>query len=145
MATILIIDDEPVFRRVTRAMLERLGHTVHELSEASHAREVYRVTGADVVLLDVLMPDQDGIETLKLLREFDPKVRIILTSGGGKLTPKFYFDFTRHMKVEHHLAKPFSMIQLEAAVHGALSQPRRRSETGADEASDAGDAEAAPG
>lgn len=120
MASILIIDDEPVFRRVTRAMLERLGHHVTELSEARHAREVYRASGPDLVILDMLMPDQDGLETLTKLREIDPQIRVVAVSGGGRLEAEFYLDFARRLRAAQHLAKPFTLAQLERTVNAAL-------------------------
>ena len=124
---LLIADDHEVVRTGLKSLLN--GTDIEIVAEAANGEDAIRLaaeTKPDVVLLDMLMPDRDGLETLNVLRAYDPTARIIITSGGGKLSPEFYFDFSRRMQVDTHLAKPFSMLQLESAVHRALNLPRRQ-------------------
>lgn len=81
--TILLVEDEETVRRVTARMLERLGYAVLTAPSAEdalevHAREGHRV---NLVLTDVVMPGLTGIELAEHLREQDPSIRILFTSG----------------------------------------------------------------
>ena len=86
MATILIIDDEESIRHLLREVLEKAGHKVLEASNGREGLEVYQKHPADLVIMDLLMPDTDGLETtLQLTREYvDAKV-IAIT--GDHSTP----------------------------------------------------------
>ncbi|MEK6632652.1 MAG: response regulator, partial [Nitrospirota bacterium] len=70
MATILIIDDEESIRHLLREVLEKAGHQVLEASNGREGLEIYQKHPADLVIMDLLMPDTDGLETtLQLTRE----------------------------------------------------------------------------
>lgn len=83
MATVLVVDDSEFMRRVLKNILEGGGHKVREAKNAKEALDVFKKLGADVVTMDIVMPDTDGIEAVKRLREFDAKVRIIMVSALG--------------------------------------------------------------
>lgn len=121
MATVLIIDDEAPVRRVLRTALERAGHTVEEAADGVEGMKRYRTAPADLVITDMFMPDQDGIETIQLLREEFPDCRILAISGGfvvgagGTLTDAMLFG------ANAILAKPFSIEQITSAVNSLLA------------------------
>jgi len=81
--TVLVVDDEPMVRDVTREMLAGLGYTVLTAGSGPEALEVYRSGEAeiDVVVLDMIMPGMGGGEVYDALRSLDPSVRVILSSG----------------------------------------------------------------
>ena len=83
MATVLVVDDSEFMRRVIRNILEGGGHRVTEARNADEAVKVYREQGADVITMDIVMPETDGIETVKRLREVDGKAKIIMISALG--------------------------------------------------------------
>jgi CheY-like chemotaxis protein len=99
--TILVVDDEEVVRKVAKAALELNGYTVILANDGQDALRIFdqRAKEIDVVLLDLLMPNMDGEETLRCLRLRQPEVRVILTSGysdiqaqtlfAGKALPSF--------------------------------------------------------
>lgn len=80
---ILVVDDERVVRRALQRILERDGNVVTLAECGQEAIEVYsaRWKDFDVVVLDVMMPDVDGREVLRRMRELNPDVRAILSSG----------------------------------------------------------------
>ncbi|HEX2167983.1 MAG TPA: response regulator [Longimicrobiales bacterium] len=122
MASVLIIDDDTSIRRVLRTALERAGHQVEEAGDGAEGMARYRSSPADLVVTDVYMPDQDGIETIQQLRAEFPSSRILAISGGsvggasGTLTDAMLFG------ADATLAKPFTVQELVAAVAGLLSE-----------------------
>ncbi len=81
--TILLVDDENGVRMVTARMLEQLGYHVLLAPSGSRALEIYprEQDRIDLVILDMLMPGMGGVETFQKLKEVDPKVRVLLSSG----------------------------------------------------------------
>lgn len=121
MARLLIVDDDLGFQNTVRRMAERLGHEVWTAADGRAALKRFRAHPADVVLMDVYMPDADGIETtLKLSQEF-PGVRVIVTTGGGYLSREITLDLAGRLGAFRTLPKPFSVAELRAAIEAALA------------------------
>ncbi len=80
---VLVVDDEKIVRRALQRILERDGHRVALAECGEEALRIYAEQGReiDVVVLDVMMPDIDGREVLRRMREANPGVRAILSSG----------------------------------------------------------------
>lgn len=83
MATILLVDDDDDVRTATQLMLQRAGHQVETLPDGRRVLERCRARPFDAVITDVVMPEQEGIETIRTLRQEDPEIVIIAISGGG--------------------------------------------------------------
>jgi CheY-like chemotaxis protein len=81
--TILLVEDEPSLRRVSHKLLEKLGYQVMEAANGEQALQIYAEQGQDIdlVLLDLIMPGLNGLQTLERLRKLDPGVKVILCSG----------------------------------------------------------------
>ncbi len=80
-AKILIVDDSSLARRISRSIIEELGHTVEEASDGAQALERYFLGRHDLVLLDMVMNGMYGLEVLAKLREFNPDVRVIVATA----------------------------------------------------------------
>lgn len=78
---VLLVDDQPELRRLLRRSLIKAGHTVVEASNGQIAVELAQQLHFDVVISDVGMPDMSGVELLEALRELDPDLPVVLTSG----------------------------------------------------------------
>jgi CheY-like chemotaxis protein len=83
--TLLLVDDEETIRKVDKEIIEALGYTVILARGGFEAIEIYsaRKNEIDVVILDMIMPDLDGGRTFDTLKEIDPDVKVILSSGYG--------------------------------------------------------------
>jgi len=85
VARILVIDDDALLRRVIRVALEAAGYEVIEAGDGTAALRVYREHGADLLLVDLFIPEPDGLEVIRTVRAEAPGAKIIAMSGGGSL------------------------------------------------------------
>ncbi len=123
MAKILLIDDEETVRTVTRRILEGAGHRVIEATNGREGVELFRGQPVDLVVTDMIMPVQEGVETVRTLLEESPRVKIIAISGGGRAHFTGFLDVARALGAKHTLEKPYTREQLLAAVDKVLAQP----------------------
>ena len=83
MTKVLLVDDDPQVRRMLGETLRQEGLEVTEATSGKEALERYREGPADVVIMDIIMPGQDGVEAIHSLRGEFPEARIIAVSGGS--------------------------------------------------------------
>ncbi|HEX6309396.1 MAG TPA: response regulator [Longimicrobiales bacterium] len=122
MASVLIIDDDDAVRRMLRAALERAGHRVEEGRNGAEGMSIYRRAPADLVITDVFMPDQDGIETIQQLRAEFPASRILAISGGSTGAAAGPLTDARLLGANATLAKPFTLDRLSDTVRELLGE-----------------------
>ena len=102
-------------------ILELLGHSVIEACNGRKGVELYRAHPADLVITDLIMPDQEGIETItQLIKEY-PSVKIVAMSGGGRVSPNSYLHIAERLGAKSSLSKPFTIEELTSAVDAALA------------------------
>lgn len=113
---VLVVDDEPRMTRFIRLNLEHDGFLVSEATTGTQALEQLRDQLPDMVLLDVLMPDIDGFETLTLIREISNVPVIMLTARGDEE------DRVRGLELgaDDYITKPFSPRELVSRVRAVL-------------------------
>ncbi|NUO19326.1 response regulator [bacterium] len=121
MTRILVIDDDPNIRQMVCRMLEREGYEVEVASNGKEGIDKFRAVPASLVITDIIMPEQEGIETIRMLRTDFPDCRIIAMSGGGRIGPSDYLSMARLLGATVSLSKPFDRGQLLDAVRQALS------------------------
>jgi CheY-like chemotaxis protein len=119
---VLVIDDHAPIRTTIRIKLEQCGHTVVEAENGVRGLACYRATRPDVVLMDIYMPDRDGLETLRDLLKLDPAANVLAMSGGGSYSHVRILDAARRMGARAVLPKPFSLDEMLQAVT-ALTPP----------------------
>jgi two-component system response regulator (stage 0 sporulation protein F) len=119
MATILIIDDEQSIRALLKEVLEREGYRVIEAGNGREGLATYQKHPADLVIMDLLMPDTDGLEaTLQLTREYvDAKV-IAMTGAQGD---RNFLDVAKLFGARRVFEKPFDINKLVEAVKEELA------------------------
>jgi len=122
MARILIIDDNGAFRSMLRRLLELHGHAVAEAGNGIEGMSAYRQHPADVVLCDIVMPDKEGLETIReLLKEF-PAGKIIAMSGWVQVVGVDPLQFAERFGATRTLRKPFEPEALLQTIAEILGQ-----------------------
>jgi len=106
MATLLVVDDDPVLRALATEHLESVGHTVCVALDGVEAIAVLETLAVDLVVLDMMMPNKDGIETVLDIRRRFPDTRVLAISGGGALGAKSLLHIAETLGADGSLAKP---------------------------------------
>lgn len=124
--TILIVEDEDAIRRITRRMLEIDGHRVLEAPDGVEAIRIVRDEAIDVVLIDLYMPNMDGIELARHLRKSsEPIPRIVAFSGALGGSYPDVREIAVLLGAVATLAKPFTHDELRQAIRTAQQAPSR--------------------
>lgn len=84
MAKILVVDDAQFLRLRITKMLTQSGHDTLEAENGRQAYDLYTTVRPDVVLMDVTMPEMDGLAALKQIRAFDPNARVVMLTALGQ-------------------------------------------------------------
>jgi len=121
MARILVIDDDELLRRTIRVVLERAGHEVLEASEGSMGLRLYWEQAPDLVLTDLFMPERDGLEVIRALRNELPQPPIVAMSGGG-LGGYDVLEVAAGLGAVRTLRKPFALQDLLDIVRSVLGE-----------------------
>lgn len=109
---ILVIDDDARIRELFRMWLEREGFEVFEAENGKKGVEVQYKTPVELLICDLLMPVQEGIETITQFTEEFPEIGIIAISGGGKIGPDSYLSVAGHLGAWRVFTKPVDMSSL---------------------------------
>src|SRR6185503_15672655 len=121
MARILIVDDDDAFRQMLRLTLMKMGYDVVEAVNGKEAIKRYVGMPADVVITDLIMPEQEGLETIQEFRRRYPAVRIVAMSGGGRIDAQNILVVASFFGADRTFTKPFSNRDLVAAIDELLS------------------------
>jgi DNA-binding NtrC family response regulator len=120
MATILIIEDDIDLRKFLSRLLERENHFILEAENGIEAATILTSLKPDLVITDIIMPEQDGIGTINMLRDKYPEMKIIAISGGGNILGADYLEIARKLGAHYTFAKPFDNKQLVVKVRELL-------------------------
>ena len=115
----LVIDDDKVYRLLVRATLEERGWSVEEAWDGQVGWQLFQLSHYDLVVTDIVMPHQEGLETIRLIRADRSDARILAISGGGQHCGN-YLRAARWFGADETLAKPFSASALLVAVEGIM-------------------------
>jgi len=125
MARILVVDDDSMIRLVVKTILERQGHSV-VLAECGHdGAEAIEAYAFDIAIVDIFMPDMNGLETIKAFRRSAPRLPIVVMSGyafraANGPAPDF-FRMAIDLGATACLRKPFTPAQLLHVVQGCTT------------------------
>lgn len=121
MSSILLIDDNSKARSAMRRSLERAGYTVTTACDGVEGSRLYQAVRPDLVILDMLMPQKEGIATILDIRAAAPGARILAVSGGGGFVAGDILRLAELIGADATLQKPFSTAELLSAVTRSLA------------------------
>jgi two-component system, chemotaxis family, chemotaxis protein CheY len=120
MTRVLIVDDNTTLRALLQVQLEDAGHEVVEAAGGAEAARLYREGGADLVLCDLVLPDADGLETVRELCQAG--ARVIAMTGDADLSAAGRLRAAERLGAAGTLRKPFAAEELLAAMRAALGE-----------------------
>lgn len=121
MKRLLIVDDDAMVRATVRQMAEDEGFSVVAVTSGGAAREACQRAPFDVAVVDVIMPDEDGIRTMTLLRRAHHNMALVGMSGGGRAGNFDLLNLSERAGADALLRKPFDHDAFAKAVRTALS------------------------
>ena len=119
---ILVVDDEPKIVRLVRAYLERDGFEVIEAADGRRAVDAARRLSPDLIVLDVMLPELDGLEVCRQIRHFSDVPIIMLTARDEDADKLVGLE----LGADDYVTKPFSPGELAARVRAVLRRTRPR-------------------
>ena len=124
---LLIVDDDPHIREVLRYSLGQAGFSIDEAADGVEALRLAKITTYDLIVLDVLMPEKDGIEVCNELRRSSEVPILFLSSKDEEIDRIIGLE----MGADDYVSKPFSPRELLARIRAILRRPRRVNEDAA--------------
>ena len=121
MALVLVIDDEAGIRDLVREVLEEAGHAVLEAEDGRAGLSIFRAARPDVAIVDLFMPEKEGIETIGAMRAASPEMTIVAISGGGRFGVTEVLDGVTALGATMALQKPFRPERLLSALEQAMT------------------------
>jgi DNA-binding response OmpR family regulator len=116
MAPILVIDDDPQITHLLQDVLELEGYQVITAQRATDGLHHLEKTTIDLVITDVIMPDKEGLETIREIRQRYPQTKILAISGGLTKSGVNVLDIAKRLGADSVLSKPFGVEDLIQSV-----------------------------
>lgn len=123
MPVILIVDDDPMLRLIATEMLQGKDYAIVEAEDGDEALRLIQSLPVDLVVLDMLMPNKDGLETIIELRKHQPQVRILAISSGGRMDGASLLRIAMAMGADDTLLKPIRVETFAPKVAELLARP----------------------
>jgi DNA-binding NtrC family response regulator len=122
---ILVIDDDPDVRDIMAELITSAGHEVVLASNGREGLEAHRACSADIAVVDLFMPEKEGLETIRDFGRDFPDVKVVAMTGGGRwnrVDP--YLSTARAIGVAGVLKKPFDAATLLETIDRLTRGPR---------------------
>ncbi len=116
MSRVLIVDDDSKMRESVRALLEESGCQVAEARDGKEALKQLERNAFDLVITDIYMPEMNGLEMVKQVREKYPRTKLIVISGGGEIEARQALTQAFLLGADRVFTKPFSLKEVIHAV-----------------------------
>lgn len=120
MSKILVIDDDESVRNMLSRVLVANGHEIQTANNGSKVSSIMEAFAPELVITDIIMPEADGLETIRELRSTFPQVHIIAISGGGLSIELDHLPIARMLGAELTLKKPIDNDQLLEAINSVI-------------------------
>lgn len=123
MAAILIVDDDPTIRAIASEFLRDEDHAIVEAADGYEALRILKAAPIDLMVLDMLMPGKDGLETIMESRQIHPGVRILAISSGGSMDANYLLAVANTLGADAVLSKPLTSVRFRKTVNDLLVRP----------------------
>lgn len=123
MAKILLVDDDPLVRDSLTFALQDAGHDVVPAGNGYEGLAALERDAFDLVVLDILMPEREGIETIRDIRKTWKTLPVLAISGGDKTGWTDFLRMASTLGASDTLAKPFTATELVARIARLLEPP----------------------
>ncbi len=133
MARVLVVDDDELFVKLMCHSLKQKGHTVEFALDGHQGWKAFCDGQFDVVICDIVMPEQEGIETIKRIRQRNAEVGIVAISGGlsrSQTSNLDVLDIVSKLGANATLKKPFPLSELAACVDRVLTRNQLQAQLG---------------
>ena len=117
---ILVIDDDEQMRVLLQQAMQWAGFEVVAAENGRKGQQLFEEQPADLIITDLIMPEQEGLETIRILKQGYPAVKIIAISGGGRIGPEAYLPAAMELGADRIFTKPFDVKELISAVQELL-------------------------
>lgn len=117
---VLIIDDDEQIRILLQQMMEWVGYDVQVAENGKIGMQMQAEEPADLVITDLIMPEQEGLETISWLKKEYADTKIIAISGGGRIGPEAYLPAALELGADKVFSKPFDVQEVVASVKELL-------------------------
>lgn len=121
MAGILIVEDDKELREMLKTALLRRKFQVLEAENGLEAINHFKPALIDLIITDLIMPEEDGLKVIIKLREVKPAIKVIAISGGGKAGPGNYLSLAKALGADSVYSKPFSISELISKIEELLN------------------------
>jgi YesN/AraC family two-component response regulator len=112
MYDILVVDDEPLIREGLKVALEMEGYHAQIAADGKEAVKMAKTCNPNILITDIIMPEKDGIEVICDVKRFNPNIKILAISGGGRISAHEHLKIAKQLGANGVLAKPFSTEEL---------------------------------
>jgi DNA-binding response OmpR family regulator len=121
MIGVLIVEDDLELREMLKTALIRRRFRVLEADNGREAIAHFKPALTDLVITDLIMPEEDGLKVIIKLREVKPSLKVIAISGGGKAGPGNYLSLAKALGADSVYSKPFSVSELIIKIEELLN------------------------
>ena len=108
----LVVDDDSVLGGLISRGLRGVGYDVGEAVDGNKAIKALETRFYDAVVIDIIMPDREGVETIIEIRDRWPTIKVIAMSGGGRMDPEMFLNLASNFGADSVLKKPFKLTDL---------------------------------
>jgi CheY-like chemotaxis protein len=116
----LVIDDDDLVRDTIVRILERKGYQVLVAGDGARGLQIFRSERPDLVITDIIMPEKEGLETIREIRDEWPDTKIIAISGGARIGNMDFLDVAGKLGASEIIPKPFDPTDLVMLVSRCL-------------------------
>lgn len=123
MSRILVVDDDVEIQALLQETLGNVGYDVKVAQNGKAAMQCYQDSDIDLVIMDLFMPQKEGLRAIVALQMYDPDIKMIVMSGSGRLGKTDLLALMKDFDVPYAFKKPFRMLDMIRAVQSMLTKP----------------------